>query len=99
MPFFGDQPFWGDQVHARGVGPAAIPIDQFSLEKLVDAINSMLDPQVLLILVHLHPLPPRSLLEIVDNLLFEKPKLLGNLLTYQNIGGPLFFQVLAWLIN
>ncbi|KAJ1694845.1 hypothetical protein LUZ63_011543 [Rhynchospora breviuscula] len=46
VPFFGDQPFWGDRVHARGVGPAPIPIDQFSLEKLVDAIKFMLDPQV-----------------------------------------------------
>ncbi|KAF3335223.1 sterol 3-beta-glucosyltransferase UGT80A2 isoform X2 [Carex littledalei] len=46
VPFFGDQPFWGDRVHARGVGPAPIPIDQFSLDKLVDAIKFMLDPQV-----------------------------------------------------
>ncbi|XP_077252588.1 UDP-Glycosyltransferase superfamily protein isoform X2 [Tasmannia lanceolata] len=46
VPFFGDQPFWGDRVHARGVGPPPIPIDQFSLQKLVDAINFMLDPQV-----------------------------------------------------
>ncbi|XP_030971658.1 sterol 3-beta-glucosyltransferase UGT80A2-like isoform X1 [Quercus lobata] len=46
VPFFGDQPFWGERVHARGVGPAPIPIDEFSREKLVDAINSMLDPEV-----------------------------------------------------
>ncbi|WCJ26755.1 Sterol 3-beta-glucosyltransferase UGT80A2 [Euphorbia peplus] len=46
VPFFGDQPFWGEQVHARGVGPAPIPVDEFSLEKLVDAINFMLDQQV-----------------------------------------------------
>nr|AWW17242.1 steroidal glycosyltransferase [Ornithogalum saundersiae] len=46
VPFFGDQPFWGDRVHARGVGPAPIPIDQFSLPKLVDAIKYMLDPKV-----------------------------------------------------
>ncbi|KAI3973092.1 hypothetical protein MKX01_019750 [Papaver californicum] len=46
VPFFGDQPFWGEQVHARGVGPPPIPIDQFSLQKLVDAINFMLDPKV-----------------------------------------------------
>ncbi|XP_078427629.1 UDP-Glycosyltransferase superfamily protein isoform X2 [Wolffia australiana] len=46
VPFFGDQPFWGDQVHARGVGPVPIPVDQFSLPKLVDAINYMLQPQV-----------------------------------------------------
>ncbi|KAF3452428.1 hypothetical protein FNV43_RR02861 [Rhamnella rubrinervis] len=46
VPFFGDQPFWGERVHARGVGPAPIPVDEFTLEKLVDAIRFMLDPQV-----------------------------------------------------
>ncbi|BFG37303.1 hypothetical protein CerSpe_235760 [Prunus speciosa] len=46
VPFFGDQPFWGERVHARGVGPAPIPADEFSLEKLVDAIRFMLDPKV-----------------------------------------------------
>lgn len=46
VPFFGDQPFWGDRVHARGVGPAPIPIGQFSLPKLIDAIKFMLDPEV-----------------------------------------------------
>ncbi|KAG8648352.1 hypothetical protein MANES_09G183500v8 [Manihot esculenta] len=46
VPFFGDQPFWGEQVHARGLGPAPIPVDEFSLEKLVDAIHFMLDPKV-----------------------------------------------------
>ncbi|PQQ14864.1 sterol 3-beta-glucosyltransferase UGT80A2 isoform X1 [Prunus yedoensis var. nudiflora] len=46
VPFFGDQPFWGERVHARGVGPAPIPADEFSLEKLVDAIHFMLDPKV-----------------------------------------------------
>ncbi|CAI9107474.1 OLC1v1006836C3 [Oldenlandia corymbosa var. corymbosa] len=46
VPFFGDQPFWGERVHARGVGPSPIPVDQFSLQKLIDAINFMLDPEV-----------------------------------------------------
>ncbi|CAI0559601.1 unnamed protein product [Linum tenue] len=46
VPFFGDQPFWGDRVHARGVGPAPIPVDEFTTEKLVDAIKFMLDPNV-----------------------------------------------------
>ncbi|KAM1265722.1 hypothetical protein ACFX2J_035372 [Malus domestica] len=46
VPFFGDQPFWGERVHARGVGPAPIAVDEFSLPKLVDAINFMLDPRV-----------------------------------------------------
>ncbi|GMI94214.1 UDP-glucosyl transferase 80A2, sterol glucosyltransferase [Hibiscus trionum] len=46
VPFFGDQPFWGERVHARGVGPAPIPVEEFSLDKLVDAINFMLEPEV-----------------------------------------------------
>ncbi|XP_049391975.1 sterol 3-beta-glucosyltransferase UGT80A2-like [Solanum stenotomum] len=46
VPFFGDQQFWGERVHARGVGPAPIPVDEFSLEKLVAAIRFMLDPKV-----------------------------------------------------
>jgi len=58
VPFFGDQPFWGDRVHARGVGPAPIPVDQFSLPKLVDAIKFMLDPKVKLVITHLcQPVP------------------------------------------
>uniref|UniRef100_A0A2N9IY61 Erythromycin biosynthesis protein CIII-like C-terminal domain-containing protein n=1 Tax=Fagus sylvatica TaxID=28930 RepID=A0A2N9IY61_FAGSY len=46
VPFFGDQPFWGERVNARGVGPPPIPIDEFTLLKLVDAINFMLEPKV-----------------------------------------------------
>ncbi|GLU07871.1 hypothetical protein SLE2022_248100 [Rubroshorea leprosula] len=46
VPFFGDQPFWGEQVHARGLGPPPIPVDEFSLQKLIDAIKFMLRPQV-----------------------------------------------------
>ncbi|EXC24161.1 Sterol 3-beta-glucosyltransferase [Morus notabilis] len=45
VPFFGDQPFWGERVHVRGVGPSPIPVDEFSLPKLVEAINFMLDPK------------------------------------------------------
>ncbi|KAH7571390.1 hypothetical protein JRO89_XS04G0036000 [Xanthoceras sorbifolium] len=46
VPFFGDQPFWGERVHARGLGPPPIAVEEFSLDKLVDAINFMLDPKV-----------------------------------------------------
>lgn len=46
VPFFGDQPFWGERVHARGLGPAPIPVEEFSLDKLVDAIRFMLHPKV-----------------------------------------------------
>ncbi|KAF5733540.1 sterol 3-beta-glucosyltransferase UGT80A2-like [Tripterygium wilfordii] len=46
IPFFGDQPFWGERVHAKGLGPAPIPVEEFSLEKLVNAIHFMVDEKV-----------------------------------------------------
>ncbi|KAM3760056.1 hypothetical protein ACB098_01G165800 [Castanea mollissima] len=46
VPFFGDQFFWGDRVHQKGVGPAPIPIAQLSVESLSNAINFMLQPEV-----------------------------------------------------
>lgn len=46
VPFFGDQFFWGDRVHKKGVGPRPIPIGQLTIETLVEAIRTMLDPQV-----------------------------------------------------
>lgn len=38
VPFFGDQPFWGDQVAALGVGPRPIPKKRLSVERLATAI-------------------------------------------------------------
>lgn len=46
VPFFGDQFFWGDRVHQRGLGPAPIPISQLSVENLSNAIRFMLQPEV-----------------------------------------------------
>ncbi|XP_020248076.1 sterol 3-beta-glucosyltransferase UGT80B1-like isoform X2 [Asparagus officinalis] len=46
IPFFGDQFFWGDRVHKRGVGPAPIPIYELSVERLSNAIRCMLEPEV-----------------------------------------------------
>nr|POF16160.1 sterol 3-beta-glucosyltransferase ugt80b1 [Quercus suber] len=48
VPFFGDQFFWGDKVHQKGLGPAPIPIAQLSVESLSNAINFMLQPEVIL---------------------------------------------------
>ncbi len=39
IPFFGDQPFWGRQVEALGVGPAPIPRKDLTVEKLAQAIQ------------------------------------------------------------
>jgi UDP:flavonoid glycosyltransferase YjiC (YdhE family) len=38
-PFFGDQPFWGRRVHALGVGPAPIPRQRLTVERLAEAIR------------------------------------------------------------
>jgi sterol 3beta-glucosyltransferase len=40
VPFFGDQPFWGRRVAELGVGPAAIPQKQLSVERLTAAIRT-----------------------------------------------------------
>lgn len=39
VPFMGDQPFWGDQVQALGVGPAPIPYKQLTADKLAYALR------------------------------------------------------------
>jgi len=38
MPSAADQPFWGKQVHAIGVGPKPVPIRKLTVEKLVEAL-------------------------------------------------------------
>lgn len=38
VPFKGDQPFWGAQVHRLGAGPTPIPQRQLTAEKLAQAI-------------------------------------------------------------
>lgn len=38
IPFMGDQPFWGDRIHAIGAGPRPILVKDLSVEKLSQAI-------------------------------------------------------------
>lgn len=38
VPFTADQPFWGSRVHAIGVAPKPIRVNQFSVEKMVSAL-------------------------------------------------------------
>ena len=40
VPFFGDQPYWGDLIAALGVGPRPIPHKRLSAGRLAGAINS-----------------------------------------------------------
>jgi UDP:flavonoid glycosyltransferase YjiC (YdhE family) len=39
VPFFGDQPFWGNRIAALGVGPQPIPRKQLSADRLAQAIH------------------------------------------------------------
>ncbi|KAM0342887.1 hypothetical protein ACHAPU_009091 [Fusarium lateritium] len=45
VPFFGDQPFWGNMVHAGGAGPAPIPFKSLNAQNLAEAIKFCLTPE------------------------------------------------------
>ncbi|XP_074280293.1 sterol 3-beta-glucosyltransferase UGT80B1-like isoform X2 [Silene latifolia] len=46
VPVWGDQYFWGDRIHEKGLGPRPIPIAQLSVEELSKAITFMMQPEV-----------------------------------------------------
>jgi sterol 3beta-glucosyltransferase len=41
VPFFGDQPFWGQRVEALGVGPAPIPQKKLTANNLAQALREL----------------------------------------------------------
>ncbi|KAL1794573.1 hypothetical protein ACET3X_006389 [Alternaria dauci] len=45
VPFFGDQPFWGQMVAAAGAGPMPIPQRDITAESLSEAIRFCLSPE------------------------------------------------------
>ena len=45
VPFISDQPFWGEQVYQRGVGPRPIRQKQLSAEALAEAITTAINDQ------------------------------------------------------
>jgi sterol 3beta-glucosyltransferase len=47
VPFFGDQPFWGERLTSLGVSPGAIPHNRLTSENFAEAISQTLnDPQI-----------------------------------------------------
>ena len=46
VPFFGDQPFWGDCCLAAGVGPRPVPIGRLTLKELLAAFAAFQLPEV-----------------------------------------------------
>lgn len=47
IPFFGDQPFWGQRVAALGVGTAPIPRQQLTAAKLATAIQQVISDRAM----------------------------------------------------
>ncbi len=47
IPFFGDQPFWGQRVAALGVGTAPIPRKQLTAERLAKAIHRVVSDRAM----------------------------------------------------
>ena len=47
IPFFADQPFWGQRVAALGVGPAPIPRKKLTAERLAQAIHTAVTDQAM----------------------------------------------------
>lgn len=43
VPFFADQPFWGQRVHQLGVGPQPIPRKKLTADKLTHAIEQAMN--------------------------------------------------------
>jgi UDP:flavonoid glycosyltransferase YjiC (YdhE family) len=47
IPFFADQPFWGQRVAALGVGPEPIPRKRLKAERLAQAIHTAVTDQMM----------------------------------------------------
>ena len=47
IPFFGDQPFWGQRVAELGVGPKPIPRKELTSEQLATAIQRMITDRLM----------------------------------------------------
>jgi len=47
VPFFADQPFWGERVYRLGAGPKPIPFTRLSVDNLARAIDlAVSDPSI-----------------------------------------------------
>ncbi|WP_350605929.1 glycosyltransferase [Pseudoalteromonas sp. MER144-MNA-CIBAN-0113] len=48
IPFFGDQPFWGNRVHSLGAGAAPIPLKKLTVERLAAGIREVTTNQTII---------------------------------------------------
>lgn len=47
IPFFADQPFWGQRVAELGVGPTPIPLKKLTVDRLTQAIDRAVNDQAM----------------------------------------------------
>ena len=47
VPFFGDQPFWGQMMARAGAGPVSVPYKDLTAEILAESITFALQPEVI----------------------------------------------------
>jgi sterol 3beta-glucosyltransferase len=47
IPYFGDQPFWGQRVYELGVGPKPIPRQRLSVDRLAESIHCAISDRVM----------------------------------------------------
>lgn len=46
VPFFGDQPFWGQMIARAGAGPVPVPFKKMTADSLAESITFALKPEV-----------------------------------------------------
>lgn len=46
VPFFGDQPFWGQMIAKAGAGPVPVPFKEMTAQSLAESITYALQPKV-----------------------------------------------------
>ncbi|GAM87287.1 hypothetical protein ANO11243_053090 [Dothideomycetidae sp. 11243] len=46
VPFFGDQPWWGNMIYQAGAGAEPVPYKNMTAQKLADSIKRVLEPDV-----------------------------------------------------
>ncbi|PQM42747.1 sterol 3-beta-glucosyltransferase UGT80A2 [Prunus yedoensis var. nudiflora] len=76
VPFYGDQPFWGERVHARGMGPAPVAVKEHVVELAKDMENEDgVTGAIKAFLKHLPCSKPNPEPEPEPSSLFSKPRM------------------------
>ncbi len=89
VPFFGDQPFWGDRVHALGAGPRPILQADLTAESLAEAIRAATGDEAMRARAAAVGRQIQEengvdvAVEIIDRYLAQRPRFFDGLRSYQ----------------